>query len=177
MGEKSMEKDTTAVLQKYVADTGVRSVQKVEIDFDRIAHALPAQDLTNGLSEAFRSEQTPAFEQLLGQSFEQGDAEQRAAVLNHLLDAAGPAAMQTLLEKGVLPEPIVPGSVRALAMTTEQAGRLRPETVQEIAYVAHCDDPAVIDRISNHYAGNPALAKTLGGAALNVALEKIAHQR
>lgn len=161
-----MEKDTNDVLRQYVADTGVRSAHKVATDFDQVAQALPAEALTTGLSEAFRSDQTPAFEQLLVQSFEQGDPQQRAAVLGRLLDAAGPEVLRGLQEQGLLPPRVDHESFR----------QLRPEEVEAIAGAASRDNPALIDDISNCYAADPALAKTLGGAALNVALEKIAHR-
>lgn len=170
-----MEKETNEVLRKYVADTGVHSVANVEIDFDRVAQALPAEHLTQGLSEALRSEQTESFEQLVGQSFEQSNAEGRAAVLNQLLDAGGPAAMQTL--QRVLPEPSAVMNAAAPSVTTEQAEKVDSHTVQQIAYLAQQDNPQVIDRISNYFAEDPAQAKTLGVATLNITLEKIARQQ
>lgn len=162
-----MEKNTTDVLRQYIADTGVRSAQQVASDFGLIAQALPTETVTIGLSEAFRSDQTPAFEQLLVQSFEQGDARQRAAVLGRLLDAAGPQVLRGLQEKGVLPAQV----------DHQAADRLGPEVVQEIAGAVSRENPALIDDISDCYAADPALASTLGGGALNVALEKIAQRR
>ncbi|GIZ50505.1 hypothetical protein [Noviherbaspirillum aridicola] len=161
-----MKKDTTGVLRQYVTDTGVRSARQVATDFDEVARALPPEAVTDGLSEAFRSDQTPAFEELLQHSFEQGDPRQRANMLGRLLDAAGPQVLHALRERGVLPPQV----------DRDAAHRLRPQAVHEIAGVASRENPALIDDISSCYATDPALARTLGGAALNVALQKIAQR-
>ena len=161
-----MKKDTNEVLQRYVGDTGVRCARRVATDFDLVARNLPPEAVTSGLSEAFRSGQTPAFEDLLLQSFERGDPQQRAAVLWRLLDAAGPRVRRALQERGVLPRQV----------DHEVARRMRPQVVQEIAGAASRENPSLIDDLSTCFASDPALAGTLGGAALNVALEKIAQR-
>lgn len=165
-----MKQETTDVLRQYVADTGVRSARQVATDFDAVARELPPEAVTSGLSEAFRSGQTPSFGQLLLQSFEQGDTQQRKAVLGRLLAAAGPQVLRRLQEKGVLPE-VSPGQTDQVAALLQN-----PEAVRIVADAASRENPALIDVISNCYAADPALARTLGGAALNVALQKIAQR-
>jgi len=61
-------------------------------------------------------------------------------------------------------------------ITAEQAAQVTPEDVGQIAAEAEKHDPSIIDSLSEFYARNPALVKTLGGAVLAIALAKI-HER
>ena len=47
--------------------------------------------------------------------------------------------------------------------------------MQQLAEHAEHTDPNVIDTLSGFYAQHPGLVKTLGGAALTIALSKIAN--
>ncbi|MFC7513677.1 hypothetical protein ACFQUU_01525 [Herbaspirillum sp. GCM10030257] len=173
----SRENDVSALLQQYAAETGVRSVQKVEQDFVEVAQQVPSETLTHGLSEAIYSDQTPPFEQMVGESFERGDSRQRAGMLKELLDAAGPAAAQPLIDNGVLPA--TPDHIETTGglVDSELAGRLQSSLVEQVAYEAAQEDPSVIDRMSSLYAEDPELGKTLGGVTLSVALGKMAEKR
>lgn len=172
----SRENDVSALLQQYAAETGVRSVQKVEQDFVEVAQQVPSETLTHGLSEAIHSDQTPPFEQMVGESFERGDSRQRAGMLKGLLDAAGPAAARPLIDHGVLPA--APDHVETTELVdSELAGRLQSSLVEQVAYEAAQEDPSVIDRMSTLYAEDPELGKTLGGVTLSVALGKMAEKR
>lgn len=173
----SSKKDISFVLQQYAMETGVYSKQKVESDFVEVTQQVSAEHVTNGLSEAIRSEQTPPFDQTVGQSFEQGDAHQRAGMLNQLLDAAGPAAVKPLMESGVLLDTLNAIDGRDPGVTPEVAEQLHPELVQQIAQQAEQENPEVIDRMSNFYAEDPKLVKTLEGGTLSIALTKIAEAR
>jgi len=155
------EKDVSSLLQQYVAETGVYSTQKVESDFVAVAKRVDAAHIMNGLSEAFRSEHTPSFGQLVGQSFEQMDGAQRVGMLNQLLESEGHPFFEE--QHGVV--------------SRDMANRLHPSLIEQIAHDAERHDPAVIDKLSNVYAEDMELAKTLGGHALSVALVKIAEVR
>jgi len=167
----SRDNDVSAVLQQYIAETGVRSVQKVEQDFVEVAQQVPAEAVTHGLAEAIYSEHTPPFDQIVVESFERSDSQQRAGVLRHLLDGAGPAAMQPLVDKGLLP-----GQPEMLA-DPGVVQRLSAEVIQQIAQEAVQQNPDVIHTMTCMYATDPALGRTLGGFALSVALGKIAEMR
>jgi hypothetical protein len=173
----SQEKDLSSVLQQYATETGVYSTQKVEQDFAQVTQQMPTEQVTSGLSEAIRSEQTPPFDQMVGQSFEQGDPRQRAGMLNHLLDGAGPAVVNTLVQNGVPPAALQAIDGHEPAVTPELAEQLHPGLVQRIALDAQRENPDVVDRMSNLYAEDPELVKTLGGETLSVALSKIAESR
>jgi hypothetical protein len=57
------------------------------------------------------------------------------------------------------------------------AARVPPAAVGEIAAAAEKKDPSIIDRISQAYARQPQLVKTLGKVALTVALAQIASRQ
>jgi hypothetical protein len=173
----SMEKDVSSVLQQYATDTGVHSTKKVENDFAQVTQQMPAEDVMNGLSEAIRSDHTPPFDQMVGESFEQGDAEQRAGMLNQLLDGAGPSAVEALIVSGLMRDTAKSDGVQEPAITPELADQIHPELVQQIAREAQEGNPDLIEKMSNFYAEDPALVKTLGGGTLSVALSKIAENR
>lgn len=167
----SRANDVSALLQQYAAETGLRSVQKVEQDFLDIAHQVPSEAVSHGLAEAIRSEQTPPFEQVVVASFERGDARQRAGMLKPLLDAAGPTATTPLINQHASAQDT------CLPVESRLASYLHPEAVEMLARHAAQADPAVVHEISRLYAGDPELGKTLGGATLSVALGKLADMR
>ena len=52
-----------------------------------------------------------------------------------------------------------------------------PEQVQELAARAEQENPGIIDQMSRFYAQNPTLVKSLGGAALAIALGQMSQRR
>jgi hypothetical protein len=62
-------------------------------------------------------------------------------------------------------------------LTPEQAQQLSPEAVRQLVAHAEQANRSVIDSISNFYAQHTTLVKTLGGAALTVALAKVAERQ
>ena len=57
----------------------------VEQDYSRVAPSAPQSHLASGLAEAFRSDETPPFGQMLGTLFSNSNGQQRAGILNQLL--------------------------------------------------------------------------------------------
>ncbi|HEY0846258.1 MAG TPA: hypothetical protein VGE12_12890 [Noviherbaspirillum sp.] len=172
------ENDVSAVLQQYSAETGVHSVQKVEQDFVAIAQHVPAGDLTGGLAQAIHSEQTPPFDELMRDSYMRGGATQRAAMLKRLLDGASAEVLRPLVNDNVFPHvDVARQSLAAVHVDESIAGQLAPETFQQVARLAVEEDPAVIDRMIEFYAIDPDAGRTLGGAALSVAMGKVADNR
>lgn len=170
--------DIGRILGQY---TGVASAQppaQVEQDFDQVAQHAPQEELQQGLTEAFRSDQTPPFGQMVGSLFGQANANERTGMLNQLLSGVGPSLIGSLLGGGAL------GSLGNLfnqgnqrtELTPEQVQQLKPEQVQEIASRAEQDNPGIIEKMSGFYAQNPTLVKALGGAALAIALGKMSQR-
>lgn len=141
----------------------------VEQHFDQIAQNAPPDVLANGLAGAFRSDQTPAIGQMVGQLFGNSNGQQQAGMLNQILAALGPAAAGGLAG-GVLGNILSPGSSQ---VTPEQASQLSPQQVQQVVDNAHQVNPGIADQLAGFYAQHSGLIKTLGGAALAIAMAKM----
>ncbi|HVF57649.1 MAG TPA: hypothetical protein VM934_15945 [Pyrinomonadaceae bacterium] len=167
----------SGVLQQYSGAQAAQAPDTVHDDFDQFAQAAPQSALADGLSAAFRSDQTPPFGQMLGQLFGQSNGQQRAGILNTLIGALGPTIMSQVLSRGGASglAGILGSGQREI--TPEQAEQIPPEAIQQVATEAEQRDPSVVDMISNVYAQHPTLIKTLGGAALTIALAKIADRQ
>jgi hypothetical protein len=191
------------LLQQY---NGVRPQQApdtVEDDFDQFTQAAPPTAVSDGLAAAFRDDQTPPFPNMLGQLFEKSNGQQRASILNTLISALGPTVLSQILARGggggigagggatgggalgggglsdILGGILGGGGGGAQQtpqITPEQAEQISPEAVEQVAAEAEKKDPSIIDRVSDIYASQPTLIKILGGAALAVALSKIAER-
>jgi hypothetical protein len=170
------------VLQQYAGSTSGEPSKSAEDDFDKVTTVAPREAVAGGIAEAFRSNDTPPFPNMLGQMFGRADGQQRASMLNTLLATAGPALLSGLLSRqgggglGSLAG-MLGGGGTAARVTPEQAQQIEPQAVEEIAREAEKRDPSVIDRVSDFYAENPMLVKTLGAAALAVAMRGMAGQK
>ena len=165
----------SGVLQQYTSGaSGSQAPADVHEHFDQVAQAAPQGLVAEGLAAAFRSDQTPAFGQMLGNLFNQSSGEQKAGMLNQLLASAGPGVLASLAGGGGLASLLQGG---ASQITPEQAAQVSPEAVQQLAAHAEKADPSIIDKASQFYAEHPTLIKTLGGAVLSVALAKVAERQ
>ncbi|HMF10127.1 MAG TPA: hypothetical protein VKJ00_13385, partial [Thermoanaerobaculia bacterium] len=69
---------------------GGASDEDVHAAYDQVAHQVPKGNLAAGLSHAFKSDQTPPFEQMVSGLFGQSNSDQKAGLLNQLLGSLGP---------------------------------------------------------------------------------------
>lgn len=177
--------DLGSLLQQYIGGTATPAHQ-AEGHFDQAAQNAPTDILSAGLSAMFRSDQTPPFGQMAGQLFGQSNPNQQAGMLNSMLATMGPAVLASLFAKGGssggalgglggLLGQLTGGTAAAPQLTPAQASQLSPEQVQVIAEHAEKADPGIIDQMSAFYAEHPTLVKTVGGAALSIALAKMAE--
>ena len=128
----------------------------------------------------FHSDQTPAFGQMAGQLFGQANPNQQAGMLNQMLSGMGPGVLSSLLggAGGAALAGVLGQSGNANnSITPEQASQLTPDQVQQIANHAQQNNPGIVEHMSDFYAQHSGLIKTLGGAALAVALAKIADSQ
>ena len=180
------------VLDRYGDATPNRPAEMVQTDFDLFARNAPPAAVSEGLAAAFRSDQTPEFAQMASQLFGRASGPQRAGMLNALLATLGPIVLQQILARrqrgptsGTAPGGGGLGDVLGKILrgdgppkvTPEVAEQVTPQEVEEIAREAEKKDPSVIDRISEIYAQQPQLLKVLGGAALAIALGRMAQRR
>ena len=161
------------LLQKYSGASTSSPPPNAAADFSKVAETAPTSAVSGGLSEAFRSGNTPSFGEMVSQLFAQSDPTQRAGILQHLLAAAGPA----LASGGALREltALLPGASSA-AVTPQQAQEVPSEAVRQLADVAEKHDPSVVDRASEFYAQHPTLIKTLGVGALAVIMSHLSQR-
>jgi hypothetical protein len=141
-----------------------------EEGYGQAAREAPPEVVADGLSQAFRSDQTPAFPQMVANLFGRSDPNQRAGLLNRLLGAVGPGAMAGL--PGALGGLLGSGEVRP-----EQAAQVSPRDVEEIAAQAEKQDPSVIDQVSSFYSKHPQVVQALGGLALTIAMQHMMKRR
>jgi hypothetical protein len=169
--------------------------ERAEQDFDQVAPHAPAQAVSQGVAEAFRSDQTPPFPNMLGQMFGSSSPDMRANLLNQLIAMAGPAVLAGMLGRGGGPG--MGGGLGSLGgllggllgggggfgqghvpqVTPEQASRIPPEAVEELAREAQQQNPTIIDRMSDFAAQNPGLVKGLGAMAVGIALNHLSKQK
>jgi len=168
------------ILQQYSGAAVARAPDGVHDDFEQIAQSAPESTVADGLAAAFRSDQTPEFGQMTAQLFDNSGSTQRAGILNTLIKAAGPMIVSQVLSRksggGGLSDLIgmLSGGQEA-KITPEQADQIQGDAVQEIATRAEKRDPSIVDQVSSFYAAHPTLVKTLGAAALSIALARMAR--
>jgi hypothetical protein len=162
-------------------------------DFDQVAQQAPPTAVSQSVAEAFRSDRTPPFPNMLGQMFGQSDPNTRAGILNQLMAAAGPAILSGLFSRGGGMGSGMGGGIGGLLggllggggfsqsdtpqITPEQASQVPPEAVEELAREAQQKDPEIISRVSDFAAQNPVLVKGLGAVAVGIALKHLAGQK
>ncbi|HYY43027.1 MAG TPA: hypothetical protein VE775_09865 [Pyrinomonadaceae bacterium] len=162
------------LLQQYTGAAQGQAPNEVHDHFDQVAQTAPPSVLANGLAAAFRSDQTPAFGQMLGQMFGQSNNQQRAGILNTLVGALGPTVVSQVLQRqGASGLAGLLGGGQA-HVSPDAAAQVSPEAVAELAAHAEQKDPSIIDTVSNFYAEHPTLVKGLGAAALGIAMSRIA---
>ena len=88
------------ILRQY-AEPNAASAATSPAHFDEVVKTAPPQAIGSGVAEAFRSDQTPPFGDMVAQLFGQSNTQQRAGVLNQLLGAI-PPGMLSGLAGGVL---------------------------------------------------------------------------
>ena len=138
------------VMQRYGGQSGgtAAAPENPHQDFDKVAQAAPPDVLASGISQAFRSDQTPAFPQMLANLFQNSDPNQRAGLLNRVL-----------------------GTVGGGNVTPQQASQMSPGQVQQMASQAQQQNPSIVDEASRFYAQHPQVVKAAGGLALTIALQ------
>ena len=165
------------ILKQYGASAPSSASDDIHQHFDNVVQAAPTAVVGQGVADAFRSDATPEFGQMVGQMFGRSNPQQQAGVLNQLLQSLGPGLLSTLAGGvlGRLTAPSADGAVTA-QVTPQQAAQLTPEQVQEIAAQAEKHDPTVLDKVGGFYAEHPQLVKTLGSAALAIALASMSNR-
>lgn len=165
------------VLKQYSSGgAATQTAPDVNTHFDEVAKAAPASVIADGLAAAFRSDKTPDIGQMVSGMFSQSNGEQKAGLLNRLIGSMNPAALTQILSGAGLTGLTGLLSGGQTQLTPEQAQQVPPEVVGQMATHAEKNSPSIVDSLSNFYAQHTTLVKTLGGAALSIALAKMAQR-
>ena len=171
--------DLSGLLQQYLGGNAP-STNDAQAHFDQVAQNASPSTLSQGLAAMFHSDQTPSFGQSASQLFGQANPNQQAGMLNQLIAGMGPVALSSLLSGagGAAIASVLGKSAGSSTetITPEQASQLTPEQVQQMADHAQQNNPSIVDHMSDFYAQHSGLIKTLGGAALAIALAKMADR-
>jgi hypothetical protein len=163
------------LLRQYTTSGAATApARDVQSHFDDVAQAAPSHVVADGLAAAFRSDQTPAFGQMLSALFANSNDHQKSGAVNQLIASASPALLARLLPGLGLGEE---RGNQAAQLTPEQARNISPEVVQQLGEHAEKNNPSVVDSLSSFYAQHSGLVKTLGGTALTIALAKMAERQ
>ncbi|MEN9559876.1 MAG: hypothetical protein RLZZ502_1087 [Pseudomonadota bacterium] len=147
----------------------LQSGQVQDHHYDEVLNHAPQELMGSGLGEAFRSDQTPPMGEMVSALFGQSNGQQQAGLLNQILSTLGPAAAAALAG-GALGKIMSPGATQ---VTPAQAAAIDPEQVRQVVTQAQAAEPGLADQLGNFYANHSGLVKTLGGAAMLIALSKM----
>jgi len=138
-------------------------------DFQQVATQVPRPQLGGLLSNIFGSAETGSFGDNISQMFSQSDPQQKAGILNRLLQAAGGAGAFSNLGlnlPGFGSGADVPGS-------PSQAQQVSPATVKEIADHTQQQNPGIVEQAGEFYSHHPQLVQALGTGAAIWAMQRL----
>jgi len=148
---------------------------------DNAAAAIPQGALGDVLSHVFSNagpQTGGGFGSMLGGLFGQSPAGTQANVLNQLLGAAGPGLLSSVMGGGALAGLAgVLGGTTPRQLTPEEAAKVSPAEVQQLAQHVQQSNPGIINSMSEIYSAHPTLVKTLGTGAMMLALRKISEMQ
>lgn len=152
--------NTVETLIQQLSGVGSGQVpQDTQDQFHQIAQSAPPEALSSGVVDAFNSDQTPPFGNMVAHLFGHANPQQRAGILGTLLGGMHPSD--------------VPAPVQAAASSAEQAAQISADQVQQIATQAKSTNPGVVQQMGQFYAQHPVLVKSLGAAAMAIVLGRI----
>ncbi|HEY2904625.1 MAG TPA: hypothetical protein VGJ29_01920 [Vicinamibacterales bacterium] len=156
----------TGMLSQYAS--GAAPSGDAGAHFEQVAQSVDSGTVAQGIAAVLRSDQTPPFAQLASQLFASGSSAQKMAMINTLLSSVSPEQRSQL-------SALIPGLGAASAVTSVQAAAVSPTALQTLAQHAEQHDGGIVDKMSTLYAAHPTLVKTLGSAAMMIAMRKIAE--
>jgi hypothetical protein len=159
------------------ATAGNASAADTHAAYDQVVKAVPQGSLTDAISQTFKSDQTPPFEQMISGLFNQSSPEQKAGLLNQLLGALGPAAAQALASAGGMAALTNLLKGGGGTITPQQASQVPVQDVEVLAQSAAKRDPSIMDQAAGFYAQHPNLVKGIGVAALGLLMSRISAGR
>lgn len=163
------------VLEHYT-NRDAASNPNAQDHFDEVVRSISPDVMGQGVADAFRADETPPFPDMVSQMYGQSNPQQQAGLLNQLIRAIGPSVLSAIGGGMLGRMSAQPGGSGLPQLTPQQAQQVTPQQVQEIARRAEEHDPSVLDKVGGFYAQHPDLVKTLGSAALAIALAGISNR-
>jgi hypothetical protein len=159
------------IVNRYAGASGgtVTAPADPHEDYRTIAQSAPRPVLADALAHTFRSDRTPSFPEMVSSLFRQSNPDQRAGLLNQIMGAAGAAAVASV--------PALKNLGGSQTVSAEQANQVSADQVRQIATHAEQNNPSIVDSVSNFYAQHADVVKALGGAAIAIAIQRIAQRR
>ena len=154
------------VLQQILNSAKAPEPQQI----DQITREASRDELKSSVGEALRSKETPQLSQIVADMFERASPQDRADILNTLVEKLGPGALAGVAGGALAGHegadtPQVP---------LDKATQITPAQVRDVVTTARsADEPGLFDRMSGFYAEHPELVKTLGAGALMIALARM----
>jgi hypothetical protein len=136
-----------------------------------MAKTLPPGTLAEGLAQAFHSDRTPPFEQMVSGLFRGSDPTQKADLLNQLVRSLGSGRAAEILRSVGLGR-FAAGAAGG-TLTPAQAHEVPTQAVEALARNAAGKDPTIMDRAAGFYAQHPTLVKTIGVGSLALLVSRI----
>ena len=166
--------DLGSLLSKYLNVPAGQSAPDVEKHFDQVAQNASPEVMSQGISDALRSDQTPSLGEMVSKVFSNANPQQQAGMLNQIHGSLKPGVLTSL--GGVLGGLASQAGGGHVQITPQQASEISPSQVQDLANHAEQHSPGVFDKLGSFYAEHPQLVKTLGSAVATIALAKIANR-
>ena len=142
--------------------------QSLHEDFSQVAAQAPPELLGGGIAQALEGG-SGGFESSIAKLFENSDPQQRTGLLQRLIQAAGPAILSSFAG-GALSHLAQPGAQAQQA----DADAITPAQAGELAAAAKQSSPSIVSELGSFYSEHPTLVKTLGAAALAIAMSNMA---
>ena len=146
-------------------------------DFDQVAREVPPEDLEEGIVDAFNAEETPPFEEMVGQLYDESDDDTRAGLLNEILGSL-PGGLAGGLAGGALGgllQRFNQGS--SPHISPRDVHSIPARDVQVAAAEAEKRNPGILQRVGRYYARHPQMVQVLGQAALGIIMRNLARRR
>ena len=168
-------------LSRYHPQGDIPPPQVLE-DFDRVSQEASPEDIELGLEDAFNSEVTPPFEQMVGQLYDESDDDTRADLLNEIVASMGGSSPTANAVGGGVLGGILGGLLRRGGqgnprISPADARSIPARDIEIAAAEARRQNPSVVQQVSRFYARHPQLVQVLGQAALSILMSGMARRR
>jgi hypothetical protein len=158
--------DVKNVIGQYSA--GNASTEDLSAQFHQVVGTANPSAVSQGIAAMLGSNGTQPFGQMVSQLFANGSADQKTGMLNAMLANATPEIRAKLGS-------LIPAAAATGAVSGVQATSISADAVSALAQQVHSQNPGIVQEMGSFYSQHPTLVKTLGSAAMVLAMRKIAE--